>query len=37
MRQELLDVCGGAQPPLLVASIAEPHAAAEAGSKEQEQ
>jgi hypothetical protein len=37
MRLELLDVCGGAQPPLLVAAIAEPHAAAEAGSKEQQE
>uniref|UniRef100_A0A0A9CFV5 Uncharacterized protein n=1 Tax=Arundo donax TaxID=35708 RepID=A0A0A9CFV5_ARUDO len=37
MRLELLDVGGRAKPPLLVATIAEPYAAAEAGSREQQQ
>jgi hypothetical protein len=37
VRLELLDVGGGAEPPVLVAATAEPYAAAEAGSGQQQQ
>nr|CAB3468444.1 unnamed protein product [Digitaria exilis] len=37
VRLELLDVGGGAEPPVLVAATAEPYGAAEAGSAEKQQ
>jgi hypothetical protein len=37
VRLELLDVGGGAHPPLLVPAIAEPYGAAQAGSIEKQQ